>query len=263
MSGQFVGRLDHIIGTIAETGFVGVETETQFLGELSDPARLAATLQQAGIEMAALTLVEDWLGGEETAEERRRADECLALLAHFPDTLLNLCQMPTTRPADRGPLRERQDNLLACVNHIAERFHAAGIAVGYHPNSPEQSIYRTAVDYEVLLGGLDSAVVGWIPDVGHLAKGGIDPLKWIRDYRPLVKHIHYKDMDASGAWAEMGAGEIDFHGITRFLIETGFDGWIVVEDESARAVPEPDAVTRDDWVFVERELVRVVPGASA
>lgn len=260
MSGDFVGRLDHIIGTISGTGFTGVEPETQFLGELADPDRLATCLREAGIEMAALTLVEDWLGGQETADERRRADECLALLRHFPDTLLNLCQMPTTRPSDANELRSRQDNLLSCVNAIAARFHGVGTQVGYHPNSPETSIYRTADDYQILLGGLDGAVLGWIPDVGHMAKTGIDPLTWIRDHRSLVNHVHYKDMDDSGAWVEMGDGKIDFHGITQFLVDTDFQGWIVVEDESDRAVPEPDAVTRDDWVWVERELVPIVAG---
>lgn len=262
MSGAFVGRLDHILGTLAGTGFVGVEPETQFLGSLSRAEPLHAALQDAGLELAALTLVEDWPAAEETADERRRADECLALLQHFPDTLLNLCQMPTSRPdggSEKGdPLRERQDNLLACVNEIARRFHDAGIAVGYHPNSPDTSIFRTADDYGILLGGLDAQVVGWIPDVGHIARVDIDPLALMREYRPLINHIHYKDMAADGAWVEMGHGTIDFRAITGFLFDTGFDGWIVVEDESDRAVPEPDAVTRDDWVWVECELVPIL-----
>ena len=91
----------------------------------------------------------------------------------------------------------------------------------------------------------------------------LDPLSWIRDHRALVNHIHYKDMDAAGAWVEMGDGVIDFHGITQFLVDTAFGGWIVVEDESDRAVPEPDAVTRDDWTWVERELVPIVSGGAA
>lgn len=262
MSGNFVGRLDHILRTLAGTGFAGVEPDTQFLGELRDPERLAATLHEAGIQLAGLTLVEDWLEGEETGAERQRADDCQALLASFPETLLNLCQMPTTRPGDPAELRRRQDNLLSCVNAIARRFAETGIRVGYHPNSPDSSIYRTAEDYPILLDGLDGEVVGWIPDVGHMARTGIDPLETIRTYRKLVNHIHYKDMAADGRWVMMGEGEIDFVGITRFLCETGFDGWFVIEDESDRAVPEPDAVTCEDWVWVERELLPIVEAAS-
>ena len=260
MSGDYVGRLDHILSLLGGTGFAGVEPETQFLGKLADPGAMRAALDEAGVELAALCLVEDWIGDEETPDERARADECEEFLAHFPGTLLNLCQMPTSRPADPDQLRRRQDNLFSCVHAIARRFTDRGIACGYHPNSPDTSIYRTEADYRVLLDGLDESVLRWIPDVGHIAKGGMEPLALLREYRSLICHIHYKDMDDAGAWQEMGQGSIDYHAITSFLVESGFDGWIVVEDESDRAVPQPDEVTVDDWAWIERELVPIVQG---
>ena len=258
MSGDYRGQLDHILELLGNTGFAGVEPETQFLGRLAAAGAMRAALDAAGVELAALCLVEDWLHGEETAGERARADECLAFLAHFPGTLLNLCQMPTTRPVSSAALRARQDNLLRCVNVVAARFRDRGIACGYHPNSPAESIYRTADDYRILLDGLDARVVGWVPDCGHIARARMDPLATLREYRPLVCHIHYKDMDQDGVWQQMGAGAIGYHAITRYLVETGFDGWIVVEDESDRAVPEPDQVTLEDWAWLERELVPLV-----
>ena len=256
MSGDtYVGRLDHIIEVLGrDTGFAGVESETQFLGRLGDPAQMSAALADAGIELAAMTLVEDWLGGSETVDEQRRADECIAFLEHFPGTLLNLCQMPTSRPENHTELRSRQRNLLECVRAVAARATELGIVCGYHPNSPESSIYRTADDYRVLLDGLDQRL-GWIPDCGHIARVGMDPLEWIRDYRSLVRHVHYKDMAADGSWQEMGNGRIDYVAITNELVSSGYDGWIVVEDESDRAIPEPDDVTQVGWNWIERELV--------
>ncbi len=46
-----------------------------------------------------------------------------------------------------------------------------------------------------------------------------------------------------------------YHAITALLCDTGYQGWIVVEDESDGAIPEPDQVTMDDWAWLERELV--------
>ena len=261
MSGDtYVGRLDHILNLLGSTGFAGVEPETQFLGALEDPARMRAALDEAGVELAALCLVEDWLGPKETDGERERADQCLAFLEQFPSTLLNLCQMPTARPSDAGELRQRQDALLDIVHDVSRRFRERGIRCGYHPNSPETSIIRTREDYSVFLDGLKPEVLEWIPDCGHLAKVDMDPLAMIRDYRSLVCHVHYKDMDTQGVWQQMGAGAIDYHAITKFLVDTDFDGWIVVEDESDRAIPEPDQVTIDDWNWIERELSPIVAG---
>ena len=86
----------------------------------------------------------------------------------------------------------------------------------------------------------------------------MDPLTLITEHRALVRHIHYKDMHTGGNWAEMGQGVIDYEAITRLLVDSGYAGWIVVEDESDRAIPEPDAVTLDDWTWIERHLVPIV-----
>lgn len=249
--GRYDGRLDHIIRIASEAGFSGVEPETRFLGELAEPRRLAARLEEFKIELPALTLVEDWRLPHESEDERRRADACLDLLAHFPKTLLNLCQMPGT---DRKDLAERQRNLLSCVNALAARAHERGIVAGYHPNSPAGSVFRTAGDYEILLHGLDERYLGYIPDSGHIAKGGMDPLTVITTYRSRVVHVHFKDMTPAGKWAAMGEGAIDHAGITRFLVRSGFAGWIVVEDECPAAIDDPDGVTRRDGLYVNQVL---------
>lgn len=250
--GVYDGRLDHIIKITAEAGYAGVESETRFLGKLADPQLLAEHLAAANVAMPALTLVEDWLQPEETAEERARADACIEILKHFPETLLNICQMPGQ---DRDNLRERQDNLLKCANAIAERAHDAGIRSGYHPNSPAGSIFRDEGDYEVLLGGLDQRYLGYIPDTGHMAKGGMDPYAIIKKYYNQVVHVHFKDMNEAGEWEPMGRGSIDHVGITRFLTLSGYDGWIVVEDECEAAITDPDSVTKGDGEYCNRVLL--------
>src|SRR5262249_44730204 len=74
MSGKkYLDQLPHIIQIASQAGFVGLEPETQFLGELWHPERMSQTLQANKIELAALTLVEDWLHPEETEQERANA----------------------------------------------------------------------------------------------------------------------------------------------------------------------------------------------
>lgn len=247
MSGRYDGRLDHILGVAARTGFAGVEPETRFLGQLADPGRLAAALTAAGLSLPAVALVEDWTDADETPDERERADQCIALLRHFPATLLNLCPLPG---ADRANLAPRQRNILARINAVAARAATAGLKVGVHPNSFAGSAFRTEADYRVLLDGLDSRVAGYIPDAGHIARGGMDPLTVIRHYRALVCHVHFKDMADDGAWAPMGAGTIDFPAITRYLAASGYDGWLIVEDECDAAEHDPDGTTATDGRYM-------------
>ena len=237
---QYKGKLEHIMEITARAGFSGIEPETSFLQHLSDPELMKAALEKHQLELAVLCLVEDWRHPQETEEERAHADQWIEFLQHFPDTLFLLVQMPGK---DRSDLQERQQNLLACVNEVARRAVDKGIECSYHPNSPAGSVYRTEEDYKILLNGLDASVIRYTPDVGHIAKGGMDPLSIIRQYRELVNCVHYKDMYRSGEWAPMGQGDIDFDSISRELVETGFEGWIILEDECDEAITDPDGVT--------------------
>ncbi len=72
-----------------------------------------------------------------------------------------------------------------------------------------------AEDYRVLLDALDPILVGFAPDAGHIARGGMDPLAIFHQYAA------YKAMTAEGAWCAMGDGMIDFPRLTADLRQNG------------------------------------------
>lgn len=248
---SYKGKLDHIMGIANRAGFEGIEPETSFFGDLSDPVKMKETLERHNLKLTALCHVEDWLNPMETDEERANSEKWIQFLSYFPDTIYLLVQMPGS---DRNNLVERQQNLLSCVNSIAERAYNSGITCSYHPNSPEGSIYRTYEDYKILLNGLKREFIGYTPDVGHIAKVNMDPLSIVKEFRSLINLIHYKDMYANGNWAPTGKGIINFKEITKYLIDTGFDGWIVMEDECDEAISDPDKVTLEDGIYINDHL---------
>ncbi len=248
---SFKGKLDHIMGVISAAGFAGIEPETSFFGELSDPLKMKDMLAKHNLELSVLCHVEDWRNPKETDKEKSNADKWMDFLSHFPDTIYLPVQMPGK---DRSNLEERQKNLLSCVNALAERASARGIKCSYHPNSPMGSVFRTEEDYKILLNGLNNKFIGYCPDVGHIAKVNMDPLAIIKQYRELINLVHYKDMFADGRWAQTGEGMIPFNEITEYLISTGFEGWIIMEDEADQAVTDPDGVTRKDGEYVKAKI---------
>ena len=257
MSGaRYVGQLPHITQVIAAAGFAGIEPETGMLGAYyADPAALKAVLEQQALALGALTLVPNWLEPAETEQERAEAERVFNYLGAFPGTRLILVQMPGQ---DRAHLRQRQQNAMACINAVAARAADWGIACSYHPNSPPGSVFRTLEDYQILLDGLDSRVISFAPDTGHVAKGGIDVLALFETYRPLIQHVHFKDMNAAGEWTAMGAGVIDFPRIVTRLRDTGYDGWIMVEEESAAAETDPDGATTQNGGYLRKVLLPLV-----
>jgi inosose dehydratase len=262
MSGErYVGKLPHILKIINAAGFAGIEPETCMLGAYyEDPQALKDILIQHGLKPGALTLVLDWAEAVETQLEKEAAERIFETMNFFPTTHLVLCQFPGK---DRSNLRQRQANAIACVNAVAKRAVDRGISCSFHPNSPPGSVFRTQDDYQILLNGLDSRVVGFAPDTGHIANGGMQVGEIFQTYRPLIKHVHFKDITAAGEWTQMGAGVIDFPQIVKMLKDTGYVGWIMIEEESPEAKTDPDSATNKNGKYMHQKLLPIVQNVSA
>lgn len=255
---RYAGRLPHIMRIMRESGFSGIEAEVCMMGEyFEDWEKYQDLLQEMQLDYAALALPLEWLHPTETAEEYALAQKAIAFLKHFPGTLLLLCHLPGK---DRAHLVERQNNQISCITAVAGRAKAEGIVTAFHPNSSFGSAFRTQEDYSFLLERIAETDVGFCPDAGHIAHGGMNPVQMIQKYADLVRHVHFKDMNAEGVWESMGSGSIDFPAIVRVLKQADYQGWIMVEEESASAQADPDSVTRNNGIYFRDVLL---PAAKA
>ena len=252
MSGdKYRGRLDHIAGVVKESGFTGIEPETGMLGNYYDPVRMKELLARQGLALGALTLVCDWRQPAETGGEQQAAADALAFLGHFPGTLLVLCQMPGN---DREQLRQRQENAVRCIEAVTRRAAVKGIVCAFHPNSPPGSVFRTGEDYTFLLDELFRRQIGFAPDSGHILRGEMDVYSLFESAASIIRHVHFKDIDARHAWVGMGKGITDFPRIVRILGTHGYRGWFMVEEESVEAESDPDTATRHNGEYVKNIL---------
>lgn len=96
---------------------------------------------------------------------------------------------------------------------------------------------------------LEDTTVDLTFDSGHLILGGGDVLEGFRAWRDRINHLHIKDVSrkvleaAAGAedlvrevWEKrvfvpLGEGDLDVPGLVGAIVESDFDGWIVVEQD--------------------------------
>ena len=245
------GRLGHMIEIISKAGFSGIQPIFTWMGDLVDPDLLEGKLKEQGIELAALALALDWNNPEETEREREVADHAIRVLERFPGAVLNTVQIPS----GRHDIVQRQQNLIHIVNAVSKRAADKGVPCSYHPNSPHSSIIRTEEDYKIVLESLDSAVTGWTPDVGHIINGGMDPLTKMKEYQSLINHVHFKDWNGNPEFTLMGKGKVDLLGVTQWLNDINYSGWIICEDEGEEALEDPDFVTLHDGKWIQEDLI--------
>ena len=249
----YTGRIEHMVQAAAAAGFTGFEPELVMLGSSWSVGELRDVLAVHQLELAGLVLAEAWLDAEETTQERVHADRVIEATAALPGSKIVLCPLPgpDRSTLDAREVGARQVRVMARMEVVAQRAAEAGVACTFHPNSPVGSLFRTREDY-LRMADLLPASIGYTPDVGHIARGGMDPLTVLREWGDRVDHVHIKDLGADGSWAETGAGAVDIPGLLRHLTDRRYPGWVTFEDESAQAQRDPDAAVAKNGRYLSR-----------
>jgi inosose dehydratase len=257
----YAGRVEHMVQAAAAAGFSGFEPELVMLGRQWSVAELRDILAARSIELAALVLAKPWLGDEESTDERADADRVIAATAALPGSKIVLCPVPGPNRStlDRRDVQARQTRVMGHLRAVAERAAEAGVPCTFHPNSPAGSLFRTQEDYQ-RMAELLPELIGYTPDLGHIAKGGMDPLTVVREWGDRVDHVHVKDLAADGSWAETGSGTVDIAGVLTYLAERRYGGWVTFEDESPQAEQDPDTATAKNGRYVEQVCQPVATG---
>lgn len=252
-----VDILDHIIDVVSDAGFQGVDVQVALLGRYKDnPQALKEKLASKGIELAALTIPFTWLSDTESEENKARADFFIEYVKNnFPNAKLNV---PARNGINRDNLLNRQKEIISCVNALGKRAYENGVVSMFHPASPATSYFRTESDYKVLFEELDTKYIGYTPDAGHITAGGMNAAEVVHQNLPIIKHVHFKDCSNDLSWRKMGEGDIDFPAIVKDLVDYGYDGWIMIEEETPETALDPDKVIYNVHDYVEKNLIPLV-----
>jgi sugar phosphate isomerase/epimerase len=127
---------------------------------------------------------------------------------------------------------------------------AQGVSVNVHPHSHHGSLIESAEEYKYLMDRLDPQTVSLGPDTGHIVRGGQDLLTCLRTHMGRITHLHLKDVNTFRTWVGLGEGACDFPAVFELLESTGYDGWVVAEEESQAARRDGVATIRKNREYL-------------
>ena len=141
---------------------------------------------------------------------------------------------------------EEQRHMVEMFGVIDEICAAHGLQQVLH--SHVQTLVETADDVNRVL---DTCDVNWCLDTGHLAIGGVDPVQFAKEAMERVGHVHLKDVrldmvapvlrrevslmhaTQNGLFTPLGQGDVDIAGVVQTLEAAGYQGWYVIEQDTA------------------------------
>lgn len=243
----WTGGPDDLLHAIGTAGYEGLEITDVMIGEYADrPADFARALSASGLKLVSFAVGSDsgfTMRGEIDAdlEALRR---WVGYVANFPGALVSMGSATMVEQAARA---EHFAVAAEIYNRAVEIGAAGGVQIAVHPSSHHNTLLYTRADYDDLFALLDPAV-GWVPDTGHMLRGGHDMLDTLATHRDRIRYVHLKDVDAKGDWAMLGEGVCDVPGVIASVgAAPWFNGWIVVEEESEKAGRDPAAAVRANF----------------
>lgn len=251
---RFTGGPDDLLAAVAAGGYAGIEITDTMIGDYAArPDAFAAALDARGLALVAFAVASPTgftvpgAAAEADLEAIRRWTD---FVARFAGATLSL---GSATVVDDGPRAEKFDVAADIYTRAGEIGKAAGVAVALHPSSHHGTLLFDRADYDAVFARLDPELVGWVPDTGHVLRGHPDLLDTLRAHRDRIRYLHLKDADARGAWAMLGTGACDIPAVVEVVAAApGFNGWLVVEEESATAAADPAAAVRTDRETMRR-----------
>jgi len=269
VDGSLAPELDVVLDSVAAAGFDAVHVEArQALMGAAFAERVAAHGLALGPGITGTNWDDDPKVRAQNLADARRSAAAYAALGI--ETVFFGAGMPPTHPrvehAAVGHLAdaERLARMVDLLGETATALTAEGVRPILHPHVG--SWVETAAETRAVLDGIPDAVMGFGPDIGHLAWAGADPVALLADYRERVGGVHLKDYRAdvaaesrrlrrsyrdavmAGLWVEPGQGDADIPALFDLFADRPELWWVVEVDQPAAPTPAESIRQCGEWL---------------
>ena len=141
---------------------------------------------------------------------------------------------------DTYDFKAHKDDIVATLNELGRAVTDMGLTPVLHQHTG--TCVESRDETYAVMESVDTKVMKFGPDIGQLQKGGSDPVKVVKDFLPLVHHMHLKDY-VGGAeylgYCPLGKGKVDIPAILAMMEGRKTAGLVMVELDSPPPQPVP------------------------
>jgi len=250
--------VESVLRDMRSLGFQG--TELGAPGFLPDePDRLRALLDLHGLRLVGSFVALPLLDATPEWARSLVAPACGLLAALGADVLIGALVQDMDWSPPRRPSAAQWRTLDMSLKAVAAACEERNLRFAVHPHWG--SVLERAEEIELALERLD---VDWCLDTGHLLIAGLDPAGFAERCGERIAHVHLKDVDAgvalrlregelsllaavrAGLFRPLGRGDANIEAVLDALDVAGYDGWLVIEQDSAPDVQDADGRIVDD-----------------
>ena len=136
--------------------------------------------------------------------------------------------------------KAHKDAIVATLNELGKAVMDMGLTPVLHQRTG--TCVETREETYAVMESVDTRVMKFGPDIGQLQKGGSDPVQVVKDFLPLVQHMHLKDFVGGPnylGYCPLGQGKVDIPSILSMMNGRKTAGLVMVELDSPPPQPVP------------------------
>ena len=139
---------------------------------------------------------------------------------------------------DSYNFQENKANIVATLNEYCKALADIGLTGCVHQHTG--TCIETREETYAVMESVDTRYVKFGPDIGQLQKGGVDPVQVVKDFLPIVQHMHLKDFSGGEHWlgySPLGQGKVNIPAILSLMEGKKLAGMVMVELDSSGGMP--------------------------
>jgi inosose dehydratase len=221
---------------ISAEGFWYFETFPQVLDDWDQRGLLAPLIAQYGVPLLSAYMAVDVLDRSKRKEEIARITRLCQLVKKYHGTYIVL-QVNGIDPATYN-FQEHRADIIAGLNDYAATITDLGLHTGLHQHTGTAVESRDEV-YAVM-DAVNTNRLTFAPDIGQLQKGGADPVQVVKDFLPILTHMHLKDYKGwqyYGGYCPLGMGMVDIPAILKMVESKDLRTGVMVELDPSKDGP--------------------------
>jgi len=216
--GYSANNLEQSLKDISSLGYHGFETFGNVIEEWEkNRGGLAQLIEKYNVPIISAFCMTDVIDPSKKAAELEKLTRWAKMLKTNGGKVIEYCAASINRKG--YDYKEHKSYLVESMNDYAKAVTNEGLVCALHPHTG--TAIETEEEINFIMNNVDTTYMKFGPDVGQIQKGGGDPVKVVKDFLPLIEHMHLKDYAGGDngylGYSPLGDGKVNLKEILDML----------------------------------------------
>src|SRR3569833_283332 len=228
--------IDQIFKDISSLGFYGLELFSILVQGMEANGGMAPLIEKYNLPLISAYGGPNLLDAATRRESIEKSIDWAKLLKKYGGKVVTIGPNGVRR--DSYNFKEHKDDIVTTLNEFCKALSDIGLTGCVHQHTG--TCIESKDETYAVMESVDTRYVKFGPDIGQLQKGGSDPVQVVKDFLPIVNHMHLKDYNGGEnivGYCTLGQGKVDIPAFLDMMDGRPMAGMIMVELDGTTRMP--------------------------